>query len=279
MVYFVVVISTIYYLNGKTNHGEKIEVPDYIGKNIKQVAPSIEALQFEYEVVDSIYNPDKPEGTIVYQDPLPSKISEVFVKEGRKIRFRVSKKTKLIVEIKPSIRGKEWALATAKKVTDEIKKFKARSHVEYISFDFDICKEVLKYVPKAKVQYLNGDKTPAEIKAAGLSGLDYHYSVFQKHPEYISESKKLGLVTNAWTVNDNAVMDWMIAHKVDFITTNEPEMLFEKLQSSSNSNAYFLKSRNSWYNNERPFYINADSNKLVVNQGKNRELMWCRYAA
>ncbi len=96
MVYVVVVIATIYYLNGKTNHGEKIEVPDYIGKNIKQVVPSIEALQFEYEVVDSIYSPDKPEGTIVYQDPLPSKISEVFVKEGRKIRFRVSKKTKLI---------------------------------------------------------------------------------------------------------------------------------------------------------------------------------------
>lgn len=96
MVYFVIVISTIYYLNGKTNHGEKKEVPSYIGKNIREAAKDIKALHFEYEVVDSIYHPDKPEGTIVYQDPLPSAQSDVFVKEGRKIRFRVSKKTKLI---------------------------------------------------------------------------------------------------------------------------------------------------------------------------------------
>ncbi|HRO74810.1 MAG TPA: PASTA domain-containing protein [Crocinitomicaceae bacterium] len=96
MVYVVVVIATIYYLNGKTNHGEKIEVPDYIGKNINDVSEQLDRLSLQYEVVDSIYDPEKAEGTIIYQDPMPSKMSDVYVKEGRKIRFRVSKKTKLI---------------------------------------------------------------------------------------------------------------------------------------------------------------------------------------
>jgi beta-lactam-binding protein with PASTA domain len=96
MVYFLITIVTIYYLNSKTNHGEKIEVPSYLGKNIKQVSADLDLLNLSYEVVDSIYDPEKKEGTILYQDPMPTKLSDVYVKEGRKIRFRVSKKTKLI---------------------------------------------------------------------------------------------------------------------------------------------------------------------------------------
>jgi glycerophosphoryl diester phosphodiesterase len=186
--------------------------------------------------------------------------------------IRKQNKTKLIVEIKPSIRGKEWALATTKKVTDEIKKFHAGSHVEYISFDLDICKEVLKYVPKATVQYLNGDKTPAEIKDAGLSGLDYHYSVFQQHPDYFAESKKLGLVTNVWTVNDPLVMDWMIAHNVNFITTNEPELLFGKIKLAGNVSRY-KEVRNRWYYNPEQFYNNIITNNVDIKEEKQYNLL------
>lgn len=96
MVYLVVVIVTVYYLDSKTNHGQKIEVPNYLGKNIRQVTSALDALHLEYEVVDSIYAPEKPEGTILYQDPLPTNESDVYVKEGRKIHFRVSKKSRLM---------------------------------------------------------------------------------------------------------------------------------------------------------------------------------------
>lgn len=96
MVYLIVIISSIYFLNSKTNHGQKVEVPNYIGKNIRQVAPLLETLDLSYEIVDSIYAPDKVEGTILYQDPLPTSESDVYVKEGRKIHFRVSKKTRLM---------------------------------------------------------------------------------------------------------------------------------------------------------------------------------------
>lgn len=197
------------------------------------------------------------------------------------------KKTRLILEIKTSQRGKEWGLKTVKAVTDEVKKYNALSMTDYISFGFDICVEILKYVPDAEVQYLNGDKTPAEVKAAGLKGIDYHYSVFQQHPEYISDSKKLGVVTNAWTVNDPSVMDWLIAHEINFITTNEPELCVERIAKAPVSNGYslvwsdeFLKNGapdqsnwgyetggHGWGNNELQYYTGQDTANAIVKNG------------
>lgn len=139
--------------------------------------------------------------------------------------------TRLIIEIKPSVRGKEWALKTAETVTREVEKFGAGARVEYISFDFDICREVVKHVPGAKVQYLNGDKTPEQVKEGGLTGIDYHLSVFRKHPNYFRQSRQEGITTNAWTVNEAADMDWLIDQKIDFITTDEPEELIRMLKA------------------------------------------------
>lgn len=195
--------------------------------------------------------------------------------------------TKLIVEIKPSVRGREWAMKTVAKVVSEVNKYGAASHVIYISFDFEICREILRWVPGAKVQYLNGDKTPQEVSIAGLTGIDYHYTVFQKHPEYFQEAKDLGLKTNAWTVNDSLVMDWLLAKGVDFITTNEPAIALEREQKSPSGNGWkltwsdeFFKEGlpdttnwryntggDGWGNNEKQFYTRADSGNAFVRDG------------
>ena len=76
---------------------------------------------------------------------------------------------------------------------------------------------------------LNGDKSPAQLKADGLDA-DYHFSIFQKNPNWIQEARSIGIQTNAWTVNDEKVMDWLLAEKIDFITTNEPELLIKKIE-------------------------------------------------
>lgn len=96
MVYFIVMIATIYYLNVRTHHGQKIEVKDYIGQNINEVKAKLSSAKISYEIVDSVYEASKPEGTILYQRPLPSAVSGVFIKEERKIYFRVSKRSKLV---------------------------------------------------------------------------------------------------------------------------------------------------------------------------------------
>lgn len=96
VVYFVIVQGTIWYLDSFTNHGEKIKVPNLIGKNVNSVASLLEQDGLAYEVLDSIYDPKKIEGTIITQDPSPTELSTVFVKHDRVIRLRVSKKTQLV---------------------------------------------------------------------------------------------------------------------------------------------------------------------------------------
>ena len=76
------------------------------------------------------------------------------------------------------------------------------------------------------MQYLAGDLSPLEIKNAGIDGLDYHYSVFlDKHPDWILEAKKLGLITNVWTVNDEVIFKKLADLGVGFVTTNVPDVL------------------------------------------------------
>jgi glycerophosphoryl diester phosphodiesterase len=96
-----------------------------------------------------------------------------------------------------------------------------------------MCQEVLRLDPSAHVQYLNGDINPAKLKADGMAGLDYHFSVFKKHPEWVQEAKDNKLVLNAWTVNDREEMRSLLDQGFDFITTNEPELLFELAGSST----------------------------------------------
>ena len=64
----------------------------------------------------------------------------------------------------------------------------------------------------------------------GCAGPDYHYSVFEKHPEWIDECHRLGMKVNAWTVNKEEDMHRLIGQGVDFITTNEPLLLQSILQ-------------------------------------------------
>ena len=137
--------------------------------------------------------------------------------------------TKLILEIKPSEKGREWANATVKKVLEKVHEMQAQAWIVYISFDYEILKEILKREPSAIVQYLNGDKTPEQLKQDGIQGADYHYSVFQKHTDWKKSPKENNIALNAWTVNEEKDLNWFLQNDFDFITTNEPELLFEKI--------------------------------------------------
>ncbi|MGN6291712.1 MAG: glycerophosphodiester phosphodiesterase [Chitinophagaceae bacterium] len=138
--------------------------------------------------------------------------------------------TRLILEIKPSAISKERGQETAVRVVRLVQELHAESMSAYISFDYDILKKVLQLDPKAHTQYLEANQTPDQVKADGMGGIDYHYSAFTKHPEWIESAKKNGLVLNAWTVNDTTTMDWLLKNKFDLITTNEPELLMERIK-------------------------------------------------
>ncbi len=137
--------------------------------------------------------------------------------------------TRLILEIKTSQVSKARSLALTKKCVELVTKTGVASITDYIAFDFDVCLEVKKLAPNAHVQYLTGDKTPEQLVAAGLDGFDYHFSVLQKNENWLANAHALKLSTNAWTVNDEAIMSWLIDRKVEMITTNEPEKLIDLL--------------------------------------------------
>ena len=131
--------------------------------------------------------------------------------------------TDLVLEIKPSGLGAERAQKIVDRVVDLVKELKPPYRIVYISFDYNMCLHLLKRIPKAHVQYLNGDKTPDQLKEAGIRGMDYNFSVFKKHPEWITRAKELGIVLNVWTVNDLTMMQGFLDQGFELITTNEPE--------------------------------------------------------
>jgi len=144
--------------------------------------------------------------------------------------IKQQKNTKLILEIKSSVRGREWADATVQKVVGMVQRMKMQPWIVYISFDYEMLKQVLRLEPMANTQYLNGDKTPKQLQQDGIKGADYHYSVFQKHPEWIQSAKENNIDLNAWTVNEQKKMNWLLTNGFNFITTNEPELLFRIIE-------------------------------------------------
>lgn len=136
--------------------------------------------------------------------------------------------TKLVLEIKPSGLGKQRAEKIAEKVLSLVNELNLGKQIVYISFDYDILKRLLAIDPSLHTQYLEGNKSPLQLKADGIRGADYHFSVFKANPAWITEAKKAGIVLNAWTVNESEMMDWLLKEDFDFITTNEPELLLTK---------------------------------------------------
>lgn len=132
-----------------------------------------------------------------------------------------NKGTQLILEIKPhkTKEAEDRAVAT---VLALVKKHKVERMTEYISFSTNICKELISLAPKATVAYLKGDLSPEELKKMGFAGLDYHYKIFQLHPEWIKAAKDFGLSVNVWTVNDPDMVKTLMAQGVDYITTDKP---------------------------------------------------------
>lgn len=134
--------------------------------------------------------------------------------------------TKLILEFKPS----RISVARSERVGElsvkTVQKLGAEKWVDYITFSYEGGLKAIATDPKANVAYLNGNKTPAELKEAGFFGFDYNIRVLKNKPEWIKEAHALGLTTNAWTVNLLEDMAWLLEQKVNFITTDEPELLF-----------------------------------------------------
>jgi beta-glucanase (GH16 family)/glycerophosphoryl diester phosphodiesterase len=148
--------------------------------------------------------------------------------------------TGLICEIKPS-NSKGRNIEITDKVILLVKELNAEAYVSYyISFSYNIIKRIKEIAPQARVQYLDGSKSPEELKKDSISGLDYLVYKLKRNSFWISQAKKLDLVLNAWTANSIEDIDWLLANNFDYITTDEPGLVFERLKNSPISRGYEL---------------------------------------
>lgn len=140
--------------------------------------------------------------------------------------------TRLILELKPH-RTPEQETRAAEGIVRMIHDYGLDGRVEYISFSLHAVKEFIRLAPAGTpVYYLNGELDPQALKDLGCAGADYEQSVFRQHPEWIEQCHALGMKVNVWTVNRAEDMEWLIEHKVDYITTNEPLLLQQILQKN-----------------------------------------------
>jgi glycerophosphoryl diester phosphodiesterase len=137
------------------------------------------------------------------------------------------KKTKLIVEIKTHSTAERNNRA-ADLIIEAVKAAGLASRVEYIAFDYNLCKYLAAHpdIPAGTtIGYLNGDKAPATVHADGINCIDYNQGPLRAHPEWIEQAHDLGMAVNVWTVNDEAAMKEFVLVGVDFITTDYPQTL------------------------------------------------------
>lgn len=144
------------------------------------------------------------------------------------------KATRLVLDIKPSKISKERSIILAQKCYAAVTAARAQKIVDYIFFDYDACLALEKLNSKANVAYLLGDKTPEQIEKDGLWGIDYYFKLFQKNDTWIRDAKDRKLTVNVWTVNEQAEAESLIKQQVDFITTDEPELLLKMVKAISN---------------------------------------------
>ncbi|MDR1203297.1 MAG: glycerophosphodiester phosphodiesterase [Tannerellaceae bacterium] len=180
-----------------------------------------------------VINHDDDYQGVLIQDATSEELSKLRLVNGEPLPTlneyiaiaKKQEKTRLIIEIKSHDSAEDDIRATDETVR-LINESGLNSQVDYISFSEHACKELIRLNPQHRVAYLNGDKSPQELKDEGYWGLDYAWDVLkEKHPEWIRQAKALGLTVNVWTVNREEQMLYFISQGVDYITTDNPQLL------------------------------------------------------
>lgn len=165
-------------------------------------------------------------GTIHEQDPIPS-LQELLQVAGKQ------NITHPVIEIKDSQLGLKRTLELTDSVVSIVHRMKMQGFVKYISFNYEVLKRIRQLDPTAVTMYLwEGKKTLSEVVSDKISGIDYSFYAYQKDNSLIKEAHAAGLLTNVWTVNKPEDLLYYYQSGVDYITTDEPELLLKIINST-----------------------------------------------
>jgi len=116
------------FLGSYTQPGQTFDVPDFVGDkvNIQDIDLYMKDKELTYEVVETVFRRDLPEGTVFFQQPGSTNVTGMQVKKNRSIKLRVSTRTKM-VEM-PDLAGKSSVRFAEQKLVNRGLKVK----IEYI---------------------------------------------------------------------------------------------------------------------------------------------------
>lgn len=103
---FLVLMLVLLWLRFYTNHGQKIDLPNYINQNITEAKDDAKSKTFEIIITDSIHKVGKPGGLIIDQNPAPGSM----VKEKRKVYVNITKYSPDQIKVKdlPILYGNDF---------------------------------------------------------------------------------------------------------------------------------------------------------------------------
>ncbi|MBR3633583.1 MAG: hypothetical protein IKN51_03515 [Bacteroidaceae bacterium] len=130
--------------------------------------------------------------------------------------------TKLVIELK--VNANTDTLRLANSVVQAVREAGMQDRVQYISFGVSALRYIRAADPTAFTQSLTS-MTPADIRKNDLQALDFNYTSFLSNPTWISEAEELGLLIDAFTIDDKATMVRFCNMGVDLITTNYPDQV------------------------------------------------------
>ena len=150
---------------------------------------------------------------------------EEFLEQGKKCPS-----VKLICEVKYHDDG-DRTVAAAEACHALVSAAGLNSQIEYISVNAAALKRLAVLSPGVMLQDVNSDypMDRATAIAAGIKGINYDYRKITD--AQIADAHEKGMVVGTWTVDTEADMRTMINRGVDFITTNEPVLLQQVLET------------------------------------------------
>ena len=150
---------------------------------------------------------------------------EEFLEQGKKCPS-----VKLICEVKYHDDG-DRTVAAAEACHALVSAAGMNSQVEYISVNAAALKRLAVLSPGVMLQDVNSDypMDRASAVAAGIKGINYDFNKLTD--AQIADAHEKGMVVGTWTVDKEADMRTMINRGVDFITTNEPVLLQQVLET------------------------------------------------
>ena len=201
-------------------------------------------VQITQDGVDIVYHDANMQGHVICNTPYDTlrQLSAFTLKSGETVPLltdfleacskalreqeQCGKHTELFFEIKP-LERKEQRYHLLGQIIEAIGKAGLHDDIFFISFDLDACMMLTQLMPDVHVAYLEGDLSPKQLQEKGITDIDYHWSKFDAHPEWVKEAHDLGMIVGVWTVNTPEKAQEMLQLGVDYITTDEPQLMRE----------------------------------------------------